>query len=304
MKILLTGATGFIGSAFTRLALSRGHEVAGLIIPTEKVPSWAPAKATQWFRGTLDQAPWSEISEFKPDVCVHTAWITTPGVYLESPENERFRDVSLAFLRRLTTLGTRHIVGLGTCIEYQITDRPLVEASTPVVPTTTYARCKNELRLALESDAASEGFSFCWGRVFYPYGPGEHPSRLCSSIIQKLARGETITLKTPHSTKDYIYIDDLAGALLTVVEKRYTGQVNLGTGQGTSVRTLARRLADLLSKPELIGEANPPDQDPFPFVVADATKLRSLGWEPAVTIDEGLRRLVERLIGPTRSAGL
>ena len=294
MKILLTGATGFIGSAFTRLAVAKGHQVGGLIIPSEKVPPGLQnAAGVTWLRGTLDQAPWADISLFQADVCVHTAWITTPGVYLESPENERFRDLSLAFLQRVSESGTRHIIGLGTCIEYQITHQPLNEERTPIVPTTTYARCKNELRLALEAEAHAGKMSFCWGRVFYPYGPGEHPSRLCSSIIQKLGRGEKIFLKTPESTKDYIYIDDLAAAVLTLVEKNASGSVNLGTGAGTSVRALARGVAELLGKDDLIQEASPPEPDAFPYVVADATKLRSLGWQPGVTIEAGLRRLVE-----------
>jgi len=294
VKILLTGATGFIGSAFVRLALSRGHQVGGLVIPSEAIPAGlATGKEVTWLRGTLGEAPWTQIGAFRADVCVHTAWITAPGVYLESPENERFRDSSLEFLRRVGELGTGHIVGLGTCVEYQITNRPLAEDMTPVVPTTTYARCKNELRLALEAEAKDRGFFFCWGRVFYPYGPGEHPSRLCSSIIQRIARGQKVMLKTPESMKDYIYIDDLAAALLAVVEKRLDGAVNLGTGVGATVRTLARGLAGLIGRPELIEEANPPDQDPFPFVVADASRLKSVGWRPAVTIDEGLTRLVK-----------
>ncbi len=298
MKILLTGATGFIGSAFARLALNRGHEVSGLVVPAEAVPpDLASRKGATWLRGTLSDAPWHEIEGFRPDACVHTAWITTPGVYLESAENERFRDVSLNFLRKLTNAGTRQIVGLGTCIEYQITDRPLAEDTTPVVPTTTYARCKNELRIAFEAEAKAKDLHFCWGRVFYPYGPGEHPSRLCSSIIQKLGCGEKIVLKTPGSTKDYIYIEDLAAALLAVVEARVNGAVNLGTGSGTNVRTLARTLAGLLGKPDLIHEAEPPDSDPFPYVVADISKLKAIGWQPKVTIQNGLRQLVEARTG-------
>ncbi len=294
MKILLTGATGFIGSAFVRLALSRGHQVGGLVIPTEAVPAGLDrAAGMTWFRGTLGEAPWREIAAFGAEVCVHTAWITTPGVYLESMENERFRDTSLEFLRRVAGSGTSHILGVGTCIEYQITDQPLREDTTPVAPTTTYARCKNELRIALEAEAKPLGFSLCWGRVFYPYGPGEHPSRLCSSIIHQLRRGEKIVLKTPNSTKDYIYIDDLAAALLTAVERKLAGAVNLGTGEGASVRKLARGLADLLGKPGLIEEAIPPLPDPFPYVVADATKIRTTGWEPWVTLPEGLRRLLQ-----------
>ena len=88
MKILLTGPTGFIGAAFTRLAVEREHQVAGLIIPSEQIPSHLPPNPNLfWFRGTLDEAPWKEIEEFHPDVCVHTAWVTAPGVYLESPDN-------------------------------------------------------------------------------------------------------------------------------------------------------------------------------------------------------------------------
>src|SRR5436309_3244628 len=87
MKILLTGPTGFIGSAFTRLALSRGHSVAGLIIPAEQVPAHLPPHPLlTWVRGTLDEAPWNDIKQFAADVCLHTAWVTAPGVYLESPD--------------------------------------------------------------------------------------------------------------------------------------------------------------------------------------------------------------------------
>ena len=124
MKILLTGPTGFIGSAFARLALARGHQLAGLALPGESLPAGLEGAAT-WLRGTLDAAPWKEIAAFAPDLCVHAAWITTPGIYLESPMNERFRDWSLAFVRQLLGMGVAHIVGLGTCVEYRIGKEPL-----------------------------------------------------------------------------------------------------------------------------------------------------------------------------------
>ena len=290
MKILLTGPTGFIGSGFARLALSRGHQVAGLALPGESLPAGLETSVT-WLRGTLDAAPWREIAAFAPDLCVHAAWITTPGIYLESPLNEQFRDWSLAFIRQLAGLGVGHIVGVGTCVEYRIGTEPLNEERTPVGPTTTYARCKDELRRALEAEARAGGFGACWARVFYPYGPGEHPARLCSSLIAKLRRGEEIVLRTPDSTKDYIYIDDLAQALLTVVEQRFRGIVNLGTGEGVTVRQMAGLLGQCLGRPELVRAAPKPEPDPFPFVVADAARLKSLGWRQQVPWEEGLRRL-------------
>ena len=294
MNILLTGPTGFIGPAFIRRAWSRGHQIAGLIIPSESIPSDLPAtRDLLWLRGTLQEAPWQEILAFHPDVCVHMAWITTPGVYLESPENLRFLQASITFLRRLREIGVRHVFGLGTCVEYRITNEPLSEETTPVNPTTTYARCKNELRQTMESDAHQHNFAFCWGRVFYPYGPREHPSRLCSSIIQKLTREETIVLKTPDSTKDYIYIEDLADALLLVLEKKFSGTINLGTGIGLSVREIARTIGEMMGKAHLIQEASPPEIDPLGYVVADPSRLHQLGWRPAYNLRQGLQKLLD-----------
>ena len=180
-----------------------------------------------------------------------------PGVYLESPDNFRFLESSIQFLRKVQQLGTKQIIGLGTCIEYKIGNQPLSEDFTPIAPTTTYARCKNDLRITMQEEAAVKGFGFCWARVFYPYGPREHPSRLCSSIIQKIARREKIVLKTPDSTKDYIFIEDLAAALLTVVERKLQGTINLGTGIGITVREIAKTLAEMMGRTELVDEVKP-----------------------------------------------
>ena len=301
MKILLTGAGGFIGAAFARAAVARGHQIAGLLIPGEAIPPVlakgkdehknTPHKPV-WLRGTLDDAPWTEIQQLHPDVCVHTAWVTAPGVYLESPDNIRFLESSIKFLRKVNELGTNHILSLGTCVEYQMTGKKCSEETTPIVPTTTYARCKNDLRLAMEADSNSRGFIFSWGRVFYPYGPREHPARLCSFIIQKLSRGEKLTLKTPNSTKDYIFVEDLADAILAVVEKRFQDAINLGTGTGVTVRQIAQALGQMLGRTELIEEANPAASDPLDYVVADASRLDRLGWKPRHTLEEGLRKLL------------
>src|SRR5690349_7559210 len=169
MRILVTGATGFIGSAFAKFALGHGHEVGGMMLPTEQPPTHVPANERMlWIKGTLAELPWKEIEEFKPDACVHFAWIATPGIYLESPENEKHLEWSLNLARRLKGIGLRQFIGVGTCIEYRITDAPLNEERTPVDPTTRYSRCKNALRETLEAEARKDGTQFCWGRVFYP----------------------------------------------------------------------------------------------------------------------------------------
>ena len=162
MKILVTGATGFIGSAFAKLALSHGHEIGGMMLPTETPPAHVPASNKMvWIKGTLAELPWHEIEVFKPDACIHFAWIATPGVYLESPENEKHLEWSLNLARRLKGIGMGQFVGVGTCIEYKITNAPLNEDRTPVDPTTLYSRCKNTLRETLEAEARKDGSHFC-----------------------------------------------------------------------------------------------------------------------------------------------
>jgi nucleoside-diphosphate-sugar epimerase len=300
-RILITGSTGFIGSAVLRQALAAGHEVGVLLRPGHAAPrtdspaSTSPASpAVTALTGSMAQPPWEDLRRFSPDTLIHCAWIATPGVYLESPENELHAQWSEALALGLVEQGLRQLVVLGTCIEYRMGSARLHETETPLEPTTPYARAKDQLRRRLVEQLADHpGVRMAWGRVFYPYGEGEHPARLCSSLISSLRRGDEVVLKTPESTKDYIHISDLAGAILRVAEAQMDGPVNLGTGSGVTVREIAERLATLLERTDRVRVASPAAPDPLGFIVADAGRLRKLGWEPKVTLESGLRRLID-----------
>jgi dTDP-6-deoxy-L-talose 4-dehydrogenase (NAD+) len=300
-RILITGSTGFIGSAVLRQALAAGHEVGVLLRPGHAAPrtdspaSTFPASpAVTALTGSMAQPPWEDLRRFSPDTLIHCAWIATPGVYLESPENELHAQWSEALALGLVEQGLRQLVVLGTCIEYRMGSARLHETETPLEPTTPYARAKDQLRRRLVEQLADHpGVRMAWGRVFYPYGEGEHPARLCSSLISSLRRGDEVVLKTPESTKDYIHISDLAGAILRVAEAQMDGPVNLGTGSGVTVREIAERLATLLERTDRVRVASPAAPDPLGFIVANAGRLRKLGWEPKVTLESGLRRLID-----------
>ncbi len=190
-------------------------------------------------------------------------------------------------------MGVRRSVAVGTCIEYQVTGRPSREDETPISPSSTYARCKHALHDRLREASATNGVPLAWARVFYPYGEGEHPARLASSLVAKFRAGEAVTLKTPGSVKDYIHADDVASALLAVSARGSDGTVNIGTGEGVAVGSVARQIAELVGRPDLLRMPERPVADPLDHVVADAGRLRSLGWRPQVTLVSGLRRLVD-----------
>lgn len=294
MRLFVTGATGFVGSAVVRQAVDQGHVVAALIRPGKMPPAFAPP-GVRWVVGTLAEADWEAIANFRPETCIHAAWIATPGAYLESRENLRFVEWSHTFIQRAAGCGMGHVVALGTCVEYSITGEVLSEKSTPLAPLSTYARCKDALRRRLEEEGKKMGFALCWGRVFYPYGPGEHPARLCSAAVHYLRRHEPFVMEHPDSVRDFIFIEDLARAILLAAECGFHGALNLGTGEGVTVAALGRAVGERLGRPDLIRTIESPVQDPFGFVVADARRLCELGWRPAVGLSEGVERLVRVL---------
>ncbi len=257
-------------------------------------PDWAASfPGCAWHKGTLEDPGTAEVLKWKPDAVIHSAWIATPGVYLESEENEGLREQSLNMLTDLAKGGVKHHTVLGTCIEYQMTGEPLVENVTPLAPIHRYAKAKNGLREDLEAALPPLGATLAWARVFYPYGAGEHHLRLCSSLIKTLRAGDALRLKTPHSTKDYIHVKDIAHALLTITEQAAAGPYNLGTGEGVSVYNLAMEIGKALGRPDLVLMEPTGQADPYAFVVADSSRLRSQGWTPRVSLAEGISEMIE-----------
>ena len=102
-------------------------------------------------------------------------------------------------------------------------------------------------------------------------------------------------MKTPRSTKDYIYIEDVVSALILLLEKQFQGVVNLGTGVGVTIFELAQTVAALLGKRGLVQTEATEGTDPLGFVVADSTRLRSLGWQPQFNLETGLKNLIEAI---------
>lgn len=244
--------------------------------------------------GDLATTPWDQVDRFAPEAALHLAWIATPGTYLTSPENDEWLERSKAWFRRAHEAGVAHILGTGTCIEYAASTEPLNETTSALGPTFPYSQAKAALFEWLRTGGLGSSASWTWARVFYPYGPGEHRDRLCSSLIRQLREGRSLALKTPHSVKDYIYIDDVASAMCQIIEAGMHGAVNVGSGQGISIRALALHLARLLdADASLVQSAAELSRDSLPVVIADNQRLRSTGWTPRIDHEEGLLRLID-----------
>ncbi len=292
MKILLTGASGFVGAHLARALLARGHTVRAVYLPTDDTARLdALAPRTERLPIDLSAADESALDRALDgaDACVHAAWYAVPGRYLTAPENVSCLDMSIRLLRVAARRRVARFVGIGSCAEYDLSAGDLDER-TPLRPTTLYAAAKASLFMLGEQLAAADGLSFAWCRLFYLYGPFEPPRRLVSDLFAHVLAGEPVPVTHGRQIRDFLHIADAASALAAVAESDARGAVNIGSGAPVAVREIVETAARLTGRSDLIhwGARAENLLDP-PRVVAINSKLKQLGWSPAFTLEEGLR---------------
>jgi len=278
--VLVTGAGGFIGSRLTGLLAAAGHEVVGV----------------RREHADLLVDPTGVLPEVTPDVLVHLAWITEHGAFWEAPENEDWVAASLALLRAFAERGGRRAVVAGTCAEYDwTTGAAQLTEDAPIVPATAYGAAKARLHEAASALCAEAGLELAWGRIFFPYGPGEAPGRLVASVARALLAGEPAPTTDGMQVRDLIHVDDVAGAFAALVDAPVVGAVNVGTGVGVRIRDVVELVAQAAGRPELLRVGALPARPGDPAaVVADATRLTAeVGFRPVVGLAEGIAGAVE-----------
>ena len=188
-SVIVTGATGFVGSHVLAPLVERGYEVHAI---THDRPPLDARSDVQWHSANLldHEEAAALLSTIKADALMHLAWFVEPGQLISSDENFRWVAASLALINAFRGAGGSHVVGCGSCYEYDWTDGYCGEDRTAREPDSVYGSCKNALRQMLFAAANRDDFVVGWGRLFFLYGPNENPSRLVSSIICSLLAGE------------------------------------------------------------------------------------------------------------------
>ena len=297
-RVLVTGASGFIGRQAIAPLLARGYEVHAVSrrgAPDLKAPD---RDGLHWHSLDLLSATAAEelTREITPTHLLHFAWYAEPGRFWTSPENVRWLEASLRLLRAFAAAGGRRAVLAGTCAEYDwsVAGR-LQEGVTPLAPGALYGCCKHALHQVAESLWAPSGSpSLAWGRIFFLYGPHEHPARLVASVIGALLAGETAPCSQGLQKRDFLHVADVAGAFVALLDSPVRGDLNIGSGEGVRIADLVAMVGEACGNPELVRLGELPVRPGEPDeLVADVTRLREdVGFVPARTLDEGIRETV------------
>lgn len=292
-RILVTGAQGFIGRHCIPRLSRRGFEVHAV---SSTHPEGTEGGVIWHKADLLDPSHVVRVvSTVAPTHMLHLAWISAPGLYLTSAQNLDWVVASIGLIKAFIANGGERAVGVGSCAEYDWRYGYCRESFTPLLPDSLYGACKLAVGSIFEAIAGNLALSSAWARVFFAYGPHEPPGRLVSSAISSLLRGEEARCSSGEQTRDYLYVEDVADALLAILSSSVRGPVNIASGRPVSVAEVASQIGKLLNKSDMVRLGAIEETRPDPaFLVADVTRLRlDVGWSPAFSLQDGLQRTIE-----------
>ncbi len=242
MRVIVTGATGFIGRHLVRKLLQNRHQVIAVTRDLKR------AKEFEWFDEVdfiqadlhLNYGPVIERLD-GVDVLIHLAW---PGLPNYQGTFHIFQNLTsdLAFLKASIESGLSHLVVAGTCLEYGLQSGALSE-DMDTRPITPYGFAKDSLRKALEFFQREQNFTLQWMRLFYMYGEGQSPKSLLSQLDTAIdEKRQSFDMSIGTQLRDYLPIESIAeGICIAMENSMIDGVINCSSGSPISVLDLVRR---------------------------------------------------------------
>lgn len=291
-RVLVTGASGFIGHEVALMLLDRGHEVHAL--SRSYIPD-GNSNRIFWHNADLfnRKSILKLLSAIRPSGLIHLAWEASHGRYWSDPSNIEWLASSLTLLQDFASNGGERIIIAGSSAEYKWGSlNDLDERTSPLLPDSLYGAAKNALREVVEHWAPSAGLSWAWCRFFNVFGPGEKTERLIPKTITNILNRQQVAFDRGEAIRDFIHVLDAADAIVTLFQSELQGPINIASGIATSLHDVIQAIAIILESEELVQFGSKPEIANQPArIVANVQRLHDeLGWRPGVDFNQRLRQ--------------
>jgi UDP-glucose 4-epimerase len=305
-RVLVTGATGFIGQHLARRLVEAGARVWAGVFPAE-TPERVQALSQEVTQLPLDvrdsESVAQAVSRCKPEVVFHLAavGVTDPNV---DPAMALAVNAggTLHLLEALRGRSVRRVVLVGTCYEYgSALERGAREGAEGLDPLNAYAASKVAAWAVGRMYWRAYGLPVVTVRPFQVYGPGQPAHTLIPAAIGAALAGEDFPMTLGEQERDFIFVEDVVEGMLAAAEAPgIEGQsLDLGTGTARPVRQVVERIWKLAGGTgRVLPGALPYRPGEVMHLVADADRMARLtDWRAGVGLEEGLRRVVEWVRG-------
>ncbi len=296
--VVVSGAGGFIGRWSVPRLIAGGYEVHAVAAsaPGRELPAQLSGAEIHCADLLREEPVEALLHEVRPSHLLHFAWISTPGAYWTSPENRRWLAASQHLLRSFQANGGMRAVMAGSCAEYDWSRVGVCnERSSPLADDggaaiTPYAECKIAMQRALADFGSARRLSTAWGRIFFQFGPDEHPDRLVASVIMNLLSGREAQCTHGRQVRSFLHVADVGSAFAALLDAATEGPVNVGSPDRMSVAGLLEEIALQIGRPELVrlGVRSAPPSEPH-LLVPDVRRLYDeVGWRPQLGLHDAI----------------
>lgn len=309
MRILVTGAAGFIGSSLVDRLLAEGHEVVGLdnfdafydaAVKRRNIESALKNPAFEMVEGDICDAPLLEalFARTRPDRICHLAALAGVRPSIERPAD--YQKVNIEgtnnLLERCRLDGIRHFIFASSSSVYgERTEVPFRETDRVDHPISPYAATKKAGELLCHTYHHLFDINVHCLRFFTVYGPRQRPDLAIHKFTRLIESGQPIQMfGDGTSSRDYTYIDDIVDGVVASIERcSGYGIYNLGESHPVTLTEMIDTIASALGKTPAI-ERLPMQPGDVSRTYADVSRSReALGYDPHTAFDEGVRRFVE-----------
>lgn len=282
MKVLVTGATGFVGRHLVAALLARGCTVRAVARDAQKAADMPWSNDVEFVSADIHAAD-LDIPALTEgvDALAHLAWPGLPN-YRALFHFEHNLMADYRFINGVVEAGVKQVLVTGTCFEYGMQSGPLSEQSE-AQPANPYALAKHTLHLFLQNLQQEHPFTLQWVRLFYLHGAGQNPNSLLAALDRAIDAGDaTFNMSAGEQLRDFLAIETATAHLAAILHKRnFDGTINCASGQPVSVRALVeQRLRERGASIGLnLGHYPYPTHEPLAFWAVTERLQQLLGAE-------------------------